>query len=111
MQTGYTLVESVVAIFVLSVGGLALASTSGVIGRELNANATRERAARLAANRIEILAALCEGAAGGSETTEGVRLSWAVSHSSVSSIAIELAVDYFPARGRRSDRYTARLRC
>ena len=54
-ESGYTLIEIVVALLLFTVGGLALVATSAVIGRELNANATRERAGRIAATRLEIL--------------------------------------------------------
>jgi Tfp pilus assembly protein PilV len=56
---GYTLIETVVAVFVFCVGGLALASTSAVIARELSADARRESAVRDAANRVEVLISQC----------------------------------------------------
>ncbi|HJP86929.1 MAG TPA: prepilin-type N-terminal cleavage/methylation domain-containing protein [Gemmatimonadaceae bacterium] len=59
MPRGYTLLETVVAIFVFCIGGLALASTSAVIGRRLNANASQERAARDDANSREIAMSQC----------------------------------------------------
>ena len=55
MPRGYTLVEVVVALFVFCVGGLALASTSAVIARELSADSRRESSAREEANRVELL--------------------------------------------------------
>lgn len=59
MPRGYTLVEVVVAVFVFCVGGLALASTSAVIARELRADSRRESSAREDANRIELLVSQC----------------------------------------------------
>jgi len=59
VPSGYTLVETVVAVFVFSVGGLALASTSAVIARQLNAGAMRESIAREEASRVEILVSHC----------------------------------------------------
>jgi Tfp pilus assembly protein PilV len=59
VPSGYTLVETVVAVFVFSVGGLALASTSAVIAKELNSDAERENAAREQANRIELVISHC----------------------------------------------------
>ena len=59
MPSGYSLVETVVAILVFCVGGLALASTSAAVGRQLNANVVRERDARDAANRTELVLSQC----------------------------------------------------
>jgi prepilin-type N-terminal cleavage/methylation domain-containing protein len=56
---GYTLIEIVVAVFVFCVGGLALASTSAVIARELSRDARRAAIAREAANRTEVLISQC----------------------------------------------------
>lgn len=108
---GYSLVETIVAIFVFAVGGLALASTSAVIGRELSANAVRERAARVATNRIEVLSAQCEDALAGSESVAGIQSSWSVSHPTPTSIAIDEWVSFAGKDGRRTEHYVARLRC
>ena len=59
MPSGYTLIETVVAVFVFCVGGLALASTSAVIAKELRADSRREGAARDAANRVEVRISQC----------------------------------------------------
>lgn len=59
MPQGYTLIETVVAVFVFCVGGLALAGTSAVIARELGADARRDAVAREAANRSEVLISQC----------------------------------------------------
>ena len=59
MPNGYTLVETLVAIFVFCVGALALTGTSAVVARQLRANAVRELAARVDANRIELLLSQC----------------------------------------------------
>lgn len=59
MPKGYTLVETVVAILVFCIGGLALAGTSAVVGRQLRANAVREQIARVDANRIELWLSQC----------------------------------------------------
>jgi Tfp pilus assembly protein PilV len=111
VPNGYTLVETVVAIFVFSIGGLALAGTSAVIGKELNANTVRERAARVAANRIELLVAACEVSADGDENVAGMQSSWIVSHPAPNSIAVVETVSYVTPRGPRTDQYTARMRC
>ena len=66
---GYTLIETIVALLLFTIGVLALVSTSALVGREMNTNAVRERAGRMAASRIEIVGAACRRAASGRETS------------------------------------------
>ena len=49
---GYTLIEIVVALLLFAIGGLALVTTSAVVGRAMNTNAVRERASRISASRL-----------------------------------------------------------
>jgi Tfp pilus assembly protein PilV len=105
------LVETIVAVLLFSIGGLALASTSAVIGREMNANSMRERAARMAASRIEILAAECRRAAGGRETIRHVDSEWSVSVPDSSRVTVVESVSYETWLARRIDVYRAVLPC
>ena len=110
-RAGYTLIELVVALLVFSVGGLGLVATSAVIGRELSANAVRERAGRIAATRLEILAAECGVATGGRETIGGIRSEWSVSFPDSSRVSLVESVTYPTRRGGRTDTYRAVLPC
>jgi prepilin-type N-terminal cleavage/methylation domain-containing protein len=110
-QGGYTLIELVVALLVFTVGGLGLVATSAVIGRELSANAIRERAARVAATRLDILAAGCRGATDGTETVGGIRSEWSVGFPDSSHVALLESVSYQTRRGARTDVYQAVLPC
>ena len=110
-RVGFTLIELVVALFVFAVGGLGLVATSAVIGRELGANATRERAARIAANRLEILAAGCRNATSGSETIGRIESEWSVGFPDSSRISLVESVTYPTRRGGRTDIYRAILPC
>jgi prepilin-type N-terminal cleavage/methylation domain-containing protein len=75
---GYTLVELIVALLLFAIGGLALASTSAVIGRALNVDALREQSARMASRRMEILLASCHDATSGNEIVPPVSSEWTV---------------------------------
>jgi prepilin-type N-terminal cleavage/methylation domain-containing protein len=108
---GYTLIELVVALFLFAVGGLAMVATSAVIGRELSANATRERAARSAATRLEILAAECRTATGGRETLGGIESEWSVAFPDSSRVSLVDAVTYPTRSGNRTDLYGVTLPC
>jgi prepilin-type N-terminal cleavage/methylation domain-containing protein len=110
-QAGYTLIELIVALLVFSVGGLGLVATSAVIGRELIANAARERAGRIAATRIEILAAHCRGATAGVETIAGIRSEWSADFPDSSRVSLLESVTYPTRRGGRTDIYRALLPC
>ena len=111
LRAGYTLIELVVALLVFTVGGLGLVATSAVIGRELRANATRERAGRTAATRLEILAAACRGATGGSETIGGIKSEWSVGIPDSSRVSLQESVTYPTPRGDRTDIYRAIIPC
>jgi prepilin-type N-terminal cleavage/methylation domain-containing protein len=109
--TGFTLIELVVALLVFTVGGLGLVATSAVVGRELSANAIRERAARIAATRLEILASGCRGAIGGRETLGGITSEWTVGFPDSSRVTLLESVSYQTRRGERTDVYRVMLPC
>ena len=77
--TGYTLVEVIVAILVFTVGALALAASSALVARAMARNAERDRAARVAVSRIEVLRSQCATATTGQETIEQLQSNWGVS--------------------------------
>jgi prepilin-type N-terminal cleavage/methylation domain-containing protein len=79
---GYTLIEVVVAILVFCVGVLALAGSSALVARGIARNALRERGARIAASRIEIIRSQCATATSGHETVQQIESDWIVSSES-----------------------------
>ena len=111
LRIGYTLIEIVVALFLFTAGCLALVATSAVIGRELNANATRERAERIAASRLEILAASCRSASSGRETLGRIESEWSVGFPDSSRVGLSESVAYPTRSGRRSNLYRVTLPC
>jgi Tfp pilus assembly protein PilV len=108
---GYTLVETVVAVLLFSIGGLALAGTSAVIGREMNASSIRERAARIATSRIEITGAECRRAASGREAVRHVESEWSISSPDSTRVSVVESVSYETWRSSRTDVYRAVLPC
>jgi prepilin-type N-terminal cleavage/methylation domain-containing protein len=111
VRQGYSLVEIIVAILLFTVGVLGVASSSAVIGRALTANVVRERAARVAATRIERLAAECHSASSGSEVVEQIESRWTVSRPESARIDIVETVSYPSARGLRTDSYRSLITC
>ena len=108
---GYTLIETILAVLLFTLGGLALASTSGVICRELNANGLRERAARIAASRLEIIGAECRASSSGRASLQQVESNWSVSFPNPSRVSLVESVSYGTWKGQRTDFYRAILPC
>jgi prepilin-type N-terminal cleavage/methylation domain-containing protein len=108
---GYTLIETIVALLVFSVGGLALTSTAALLGRQLRVDNLRERAGRVAVSRIEALRASCAGAGSGSELVDGVRSEWSVANENASRLALVESVSYVDWKGARTDTYRALIEC
>ena len=111
IRIGYTLIEIVVAIFLFSVGGLALVATSAIVGSELNVNATRERAGRIATTRLEILRATCRSAVSGREKLGAIESEWSVGPSDSSHLSAMESVTYPARQGPRTDVYRGTLPC
>jgi prepilin-type N-terminal cleavage/methylation domain-containing protein len=80
--TGYTLIEVMVALLVFSIAALALAASSALVARAMARNAERERAARVAVRRIEVVKSQCATATTGRETIEQMESDWAVTRDS-----------------------------
>jgi hypothetical protein len=93
-----------------TVGALALMSTATVLAEQLGSNARRERAARIAASRVEVLRAECRVATTGNERVGDVQSSWSAAPVGKAIRIIE-AVSYRGARGARVDTLRAILPC
>jgi Tfp pilus assembly protein PilV len=111
LRIGHTLIEIVVAIFLFSLGGLALVATSALIGSELSANASRERAGRIAASRLEVLRAGCRSASGGREAFGRIESAWSVGFPDSSHVSLLESITYPTQRGARTDLYRATVLC
>ncbi|HZE07372.1 MAG TPA: prepilin-type N-terminal cleavage/methylation domain-containing protein [Gemmatimonadaceae bacterium] len=107
---GYTLLEIVVALVVFGCGALALAGSSALVARSMGSDAVRERAARIAVSRVEILKSECETAQGGSELVEGIRSEWRVSRDP-SRITIEESLGFSSVDGPRTLIYKSLYWC
>lgn len=110
-RVGYTLVELIVALLLFAIGGLALASTSAVIGRALNVDALREKSARMASRRMEILLASCRDATSGNEIVPPISSEWRVSRPDAGHIDVSETVSFPGSGGRRTDSYRGLLSC
>lgn len=80
---GFTVVEVLVAVMIVSVGLMGLATTAGVVTRMIGTGHHLTRAASLAAERIEGLrAGGCPAAGRGGETRGSFVVTWEVAEAS-----------------------------
>lgn len=76
---GFTLVELMVAMLVLTVGILGLASTAGVVTRMMSGGVRQTIASSVVQTRFELLRNQpCASLFSGSDTTRGIREKWTV---------------------------------
>jgi prepilin-type N-terminal cleavage/methylation domain-containing protein len=110
-RPGYTLIEMIVALLLFTIGGLALVATSALVGRQMNTNAVRERAGRIAASRLEILGAECRGVTSGHETFQQIESEWSIAAFDSARVSVVESVTYPAAEGRRTELFRSVLAC
>ncbi|HUQ83919.1 MAG TPA: prepilin-type N-terminal cleavage/methylation domain-containing protein [Gemmatimonadaceae bacterium] len=111
MRSGFTLVELVVAIVILTIGLLALAATAGIVASHVGDGGRLTGAAHAARSVIDSLAGQpCARLTSGSSAPGGVVVSWAVSTDS-SAATVNLTVGSRLRRGRRRDTFQAVVPC
>ena len=110
-RSGFTLVELVVAIIVISIGVIGLASTAGAVSRQMGGGRRMVIAATVARARFEKMAAQnCATISSGSATTRGIVESWTATPGTV-SISVLNTVTYTTTRGNRSQTFSTRIPC
>jgi type II secretory pathway component PulJ len=109
-RAGYTLIEAVVALMVFTIGGLALAASSALVARSMEANAAKETAGRLAMSRMEILRSECKAATGGAEELGAIQLRWTVTSLPGATAIIE-STSYGSPSGTHTENYHATVGC
>jgi len=108
---GFTLVELVVAVLVLSVGVLALSGTAAAVTRMMGWGQRFGASAVAAQARLEALrAGGCAALGGGLDSTGHYRLRWSVTAAG-SLRTVALTVEYPDGRGLRSDLFEAVAWC
>ena len=102
---GFSLIEVVVAMVILTVGVLALAASAGAISRLSAEGGRSSEAATVASSRLERLrATTCANMVSGSATSGPISEVWRVTTPSAAPFAreITLVVSYPYGRGTRS---------
>jgi prepilin-type N-terminal cleavage/methylation domain-containing protein len=95
-RDGFTVVEMLVAIVILSVGVLGLAATSAVVLRQMTGAKTQTNAAQIAASRVEMLSGkLCSTTATtGSAVSGAVKESWTIAPASNKTLTATVSVAF-----------------
>ncbi len=110
-RAGFTLVEVIVAMMIFTVGLLAMASTAGVVVKQMGDSNRMTVASAVARSRIEQLRlAPCTLGMTGSATTRGVTEAWRLTPMTRSS-RIDVIVSYTTKNGMRTQAYRSMVPC
>ena len=110
-RQGFSLIELMVAIMVLTVALLGLAASSGVAVQMLGAGGRQTLAASVAQSRFEMLRrGSCATLSGGSTYTRGVSESWQIDSVRASAF-ITSRVTYQTRRGPRTQTFRSVRPC
>jgi type II secretion system protein I len=110
-RAGFTLVEVIVAMMIFTVGLLAMASTAGVVVKQMGDSNRMTVASAVARSRIEQLRlAPCTLGMTGSATTRGVTEAWRLTPMTRSS-RIDVIVSYTTKNGTRTQAYRSMVPC
>ena len=110
-REGFTLVEVIVAMLIFTVGLLAMASTAGVVVKQMGDSSRMTVASAVARSRIEQLRlAPCATGMSGSATTRGVSEAWRLTPMTRSS-RIDVTVSFMTKNGTRTQSYRSMVPC
>jgi prepilin-type N-terminal cleavage/methylation domain-containing protein len=111
-ERGFSLVEVVVAILILTVGVLGLAASAGTITRLTAEGGRAGAAAAVAEARFERLRATdCASLASGSATSGKFTETWRITSPTPLLRTVEVAVSYSHGRGTRTLTFTSQISC
>jgi prepilin-type N-terminal cleavage/methylation domain-containing protein len=110
-RRGFSLVEVMIAIVILTTGVLALAASSAAGTRLIVQGGSLGRSAALAEGRIEILrSTACTSLTSGTATEGAFTVGWTVGTTG-NLRAVVVTVTYPTGRGTRTDTFTSAISC
>ncbi len=116
-ERGFTIIEVVIAVLILTVGLLGLASTAALVTRMVGQGDRYTETANLAARQFETFRSQwtwtnCSGAADGSTTVSGFAVAWrVVSVAGGRARDVTLTVTSPTGRGNRTDTFNSTIPC
>lgn len=114
VRRGFTLVELMVAVVLISVGLTGVIATSSAISRMMGGSVREAMAARLAASRFETFrASQCAAITAGSATTRGITETWSTTQINPHTYDVTDSVSYVPISRRATVKqaYRSYVRC
>ena len=115
---GFTLIEVMIAVVLLTVGVMALASGSALTSRMIGRGRTDTMVADVVTSRADQLRRIaastnppCTALGAGNATTNGLAESWSVTAVNAFSREMRLIVGYRSPRGVRADTTTLTIFC
>jgi type IV pilus modification protein PilV len=120
-SAGFTIVEVVIAICILSIGILGLAGTAASVTRMVGRSQQYAKASTLASERLEIIraqvaptpanaGAACNSLASGSSTSGVYSVAW-TSTAVTNGWSVRIVVTTPTARGTKTDTFTETVTC
>lgn len=111
-EAGFTIVETLVAIFILMVGVLALVSAAASLPSVVDEGRVDQRLAVMAVGELERLRLYaCGGAASGERSVGTWTVSWSVVEHSGGVLQMEVIVASETGRWRKADTLTSAIAC
>jgi len=116
-EGGFTIVEVLIAVIILSVGVLALVGSGAAVTRMIGQGRRTTNVAQVALNRMETLrraagttSPTCTAVTSGTATTSGVSEQWTVSGTGRSR-TVRLLVTYRSRRQLKTDLHNTTIAC
>jgi prepilin-type N-terminal cleavage/methylation domain-containing protein len=98
-RRGFTLIEMIIAIIVMSIGVMGLASTASYVAQQMGGGNAQTIAAALSTKVTDSLSARkCTSLVDGTQTKRGVTVAWTVTSASRTRSVVQ-TVTYRPKRG------------
>lgn len=112
-RRGFTIIEVLIAVIILTVGIVGLASTAALVTRMVGQGQRYTEAASMANERFEILRALpCASLTNGSQASQGYTVAWTVTTvGGGDGRRLDVAVTSPTTSGTRQDVFTTMRYC
>ena len=108
---GFTVIEMIIAIMVMSIGIMGLAGTARYVAMQMGNGSTQTVAATVATKVADSLSARrCSAIVGGTQTKRGVTITWTVADSSRTKWVTE-QVQYKTKSGPKTLNYLTVIQC
>ncbi|MDQ6887043.1 MAG: prepilin-type N-terminal cleavage/methylation domain-containing protein [Gemmatimonadota bacterium] len=109
---GFTIVELLVAVMIMSIGVLGLASTAAVVNRQMGGGARRAQSAAVAQSRFETLRSTpCASIVTGTASTSGITERWVATSAGTRQFVVSDTVTFPNPTGPRTQVYRSYVRC